>query len=61
MVDHAVLEQVVRACHTIAGGSVGFTRAEEYHTEAGRIMHAIRLLSGNTASIAPVSITLLGC
>ena len=48
---HAVLEQVVRACHTIAGGSVGFTRAEEYHTEAGRIMHAIRMLSGNTASI----------
>ena len=48
---HAVLEQVVRACHTIAGGNVGFTRAEDYRSEAGRILHAIRMLSGNTASI----------
>ncbi len=45
------LENVVRACQTIAAGDVQLLRATEFRDEVGHLMHAIYTMSGNVASI----------
>jgi aerotaxis receptor len=45
------MRQAVRACHSISGGNVGFTRIDGYHDEVSRLMHSIHTMSGNIASV----------
>ncbi len=45
------LEQAVRVCQVVAAGDVRLQRIDNWHTETGRLLHAVHTMTGNVASI----------